>query len=412
MSGVTTDTNSVRFADALATIGMSISRKVTVGDDMQLLVKEIREQSQSCEVLIVNGGLGPTRDDLSAEALAQAFQLNIETNQEALNHVKAWCQRLGTELNTANLKQTLLPEGVDILDNPIGSAVGFSIQKNNCLILFTPGVPSELEAMLEQVIIPLLQKKFPDAQSAIIERIHCFGLGEARLQQKVDDEIKDWPKEVELSFRAGAPTLEIKLTTFNKQDAALKQEYKDKLYDLFGDYIVAEGKLGLADTVVNLLKQNNKRITFAESCTGGKIASMLTEVAGASEVFEAGFVTYSNAIKHRVIGVKTETLQNHGAVSEAVATEMLLGALETSGADYGAAVSGIAGPDGGTKDKPVGTVCIAWGSTENHQSTTLLMPRSRQMFQLMVAATALDLIRRQLSSITHPPHYFARKQIS
>ncbi len=411
MSGVTTDTNSVRFANALAKVGMSISRKVTIGDSLSSLVEEIKQQSSQSDVLIVNGGLGPTVDDLSAEALAKTFNLPLVTHQAALEHVTTWCERLNTQLNDANLKQTLLPEGVELLANPIGSAVGFYIEKNDCLIMFTPGVPSELEAMLDVAILPLLKKKFPKARAANIERIHCFGIGEARFQQKVDDEIKDWPEEIELSFRAGAPTLEIKLTSFSLEHEKLKQQCKQKLYDLFGDYIVSEGETSLAQAVVELLKQKQKHITFAESCTGGKMASLLTEVSGASEVFEAGFVTYSNDIKHKIIQVKTETLEKHGAVSEQVALEMLLGALTQSGSDYGVAVSGIAGPNGGSKEKPVGTVCIAWGSENKHHTTTLLMPRSRLMFQLMVAATGLDLIRRELLNIQTPPQYFGRKVI-
>jgi len=215
MSGVTIDTNSVRFANALSQIGMSIYRKVTIGDDLNLLIKEIREQSLESDVLIVNGGLGPTIDDLSAEALSKAFNLPLIQNQEALSHVESWCTRIKTQLNNANIKQAILPEGVEILANPIGSAVGFSIKENDCLILFTPGVPSELEAMLEVSILPKLKESFPNATTAYIDRLHFFGIGEAGFQQKVDDEIKDWPSHIELSFRAGAPTVEIKLTTFS-----------------------------------------------------------------------------------------------------------------------------------------------------------------------------------------------------
>jgi nicotinamide-nucleotide amidase len=408
MSGVTTDTNSVRFANALSKVGMSIYRKITVGDDLELLIKELQTLSLESDVVIVNGGLGPTLDDLSAKALSLAFDLTLVTNQTAFTHVDAWCKRINTQLNDANLKQTILPEGVDILANPIGSAVGFSIVKNDCLIMFTPGVPSELEAMLELSILPKLKNSFPKSQTAYIDRLHFFGIGEAGFQQKVDDEINNWPNTVELSFRAGAPTVEIKLTTFSTKHQENKDYCKKELMRLFGDYFIGEGNDTLASSLVKALKENNSHITFAESCTGGKMASLLTEVSGASDVFEAGFVTYSNDIKTKIIGVKKETLEKYGAVSEAVATEMLLGALSKSGADYGVAVSGIAGPNGGTEEKPVGTVCIAWGSKEENNCTTLLMPRSRSMFQLMVAASGMDLVRRQLLNIKDAPRYFGR----
>jgi len=411
MSGVTTDSNSAMIAETLAAINMSIYRKVTVGDDMDLLVNEIQHLSKHSDVLMINGGLGPTIDDLTASALAAASSLPLEQHPQALDHVQSWCQRVNAQLSAANLKQALLPRGVGILDNPVGSAVGFSLTLNNCLILCTPGVPSELEAMLDVAIVPLLKKTFPHAKTAIIERLHFFGIGEANLQQKVDDEIKNWPKSVELSFRAGAPTLEIKLTIFSQEHVAAQQQCKQWLYDLFGDFIVAEGKDTLASALVSLLKTNNKKITFAESCTGGKMASLLTEVSGASEVFEAGFVTYSNDIKTKIINVSQETLEQYGAVSEPVTKQMLLGALQKSAADYGVAVSGIAGPDGGSKEKPVGTVCIAWGTSTKNQSCTLLVTRPRKMFQLMVAATGFDLIRRHILELNHEAPYFKRLQV-
>ncbi len=408
MSGVTVDTNSVRFAKALDEIGISIERRVTIGDDMDVLIKELREQSQACDLLIVNGGLGPTLDDLSAEALGKAFDLPIEQHPEAYEHVSTWCERIKTPLNDANLKQCMLPKGVNILANPIGSAVGFSIIKNDCVILFTPGVPYELEVMFEASIIPLLQSAFPNTKNPFIDRLHFFGIGESGFQQKVDDEITDWPNNVELSFRAGTPTVEVKITTFDPSHQADKDYCRKRLMDLFGDFYIAEGENTLASAMVSLLKEKGLSITFAESCTGGKIASMITEVAGASEVFNAGFVTYSNEIKHSMLGVENQLLIDHGAVSEPVAMQMLEGALKNSGADYGIAVSGIAGPGGGSEEKPVGTVCIAWGNLQKKQVRTLLMPRSRSMFQLMVAATGLDLVRRQILGIDSEPRYFGR----
>jgi len=412
MSGVTSDTNSTRMAHALSTLGISIHRKVTVGDDITLLIEALQNQSQNSNVLIVNGGLGPTVDDLSVEAAAKAFDLSIKKHPDAFSHVQNWCKRIHAELNQANLKQSYLPEGADILANSIGSAVGFSLVQNNCLILFTPGVPSELEAMLDNAILPKLKVKFPNITQAYIERLHFFGIGESRFQQTVDDKITDWPEEVTLSFRAGSPTLEVKLTSFHKSHASIKDACRKQLFNLFGDYFITEGNSTLAEALVKLLKENNKRITFAESCTGGKMASLLTEVSGASQVFDAGFVSYSNTIKNQLLNVKLETIEQHGAVSEKVVNEMLLGALKLSQADYGIAVSGIAGPDGGSDEKPIGTVCFAWGSPNDYQSCTFLMPRSRKMFQLMVAATGFDLIRRKICNIEEAPIYFGRKRLS
>lgn len=412
MSGTTADTNSAMMANKLFAIGHTIDRKVTIGDDFDLLVQEINQLSKESDVLIINGGLGPTVDDLTAKALGKASNRNLVEHPEALLHLKSWCKKLGVSLNDANLKQAILPEAIEILENLTGSAVGLKLTHNQCLILCTPGVPSELNTMLDVAVTPIIENSFPNPHKPFIDHLQCFGIGEATFQQKVNDTYPNWPKEVELSFRAGAPCLEIKLTTFRAEDDALKQKCKDDLYHLFGDYFIAEGKQSIAQMLVTLLQLNKKKITFAESCTGGLMASMITEVSGASTVFEAGFVTYSNSIKTSLLGVKTKTLEQFGAVSPQVAQEMLSGALAKSKADYGIAVSGIAGPEGGSEEKPVGTVCIAWGSLEENHQITLLMPRSRKMFQIMVAATGFDLVRRLILNIDSTPRYFARKLIN
>ncbi|MBL4867773.1 MAG: CinA family nicotinamide mononucleotide deamidase-related protein [Pseudomonadales bacterium] len=408
MSGVTIDSNSAMMAEKLSSVGLTLFRKVTIGDEIDVLIDEMEVLSRSSDVIIVNGGLGPTIDDLTAEAVGNLIDKPIVEHVKAMQHLDQWCKARGLALNEANKKQAFLPEGAVIIDNALGSAVGFSVVWNDCFIICTPGVPSELRVMLDQEIIPLLQKRFPHSSAPSITRLQFFGLGESTLQQTIVDTFPDWPKEVDVSFRAGAPTLELKLTTYDESHAALKQQWKDKLLSLVGDCVVGEGSTTLQKEVVALLAEHNKSVTTVESCTGGLIASTLTEVPGASAVFEAGFVTYSNEMKEKLVGVSAKVLQTCGAVSEEVVREMLDGGLKISGADVGVAVSGVAGPDGGTVAKPVGTVWIAWGSDQAMYSQRLLVRWERKMFQVMTAAIALDLIRRLLLGIEASPGYFAR----
>jgi len=409
MSGVTLDSNSSLIAQKLAPLNRQVAAKVTIGDDFALLCAELDRLAGLADVLIVNGGLGPTSDDLTAEALATVAGVPLQENPEALAHLEAWCGRRALALNAANRKQALLPAGAVIVPNAVGSAVGFRLRHRGCEIVCTPGVPSELRQMLDEAIVPWLAAEFPSSERVVITRLQLFGIGESSLQQRITDEFPDWPAHIELGFRAGAPTLELKVSSFRSEDEADRVACEQRLQAMFAEHIIGTGDTSLQRRVVELSVAAGKRLATAESCTGGLIAALLTEVPGASQAFDAGFVTYSNRIKECVLGVAADTLASHGAVSEAVVREMAQGALVRSGADYAVAVSGVAGPDGGTPDKPVGTVWIAWGSAARLRACELWFPVARKLFQTMVAATALDLLRRELLGIETEPRYFRER---
>jgi nicotinamide-nucleotide amidase len=226
----------------------------------------------------------------------------------------------------------------------------------------------------------------------------------------ISDALNDWPAEVELGFRAGAPQMEIKLSINRASAAPAQQRCRQQLQQLFGDHIIGEGDTLLAQRVLELLRERGETLTTAESCTGGLIASMLTRIPGASDAFHAGFVTYANDIKHSVLGVDQDILASQGAVSEPVVRQMAAGAMERSGADYAIAVSGVAGPDGGSEDKPVGTVWLAWGRRGDIRTSCLYWPVERGLFQTMIAAAGLDMIRRTLLGIDLEPRYFSQRR--
>ncbi len=410
MSGDTVDSNSALIAQRLGEAGIGVYRKVTVGDDAALLTAELAAMSASADVVIVNGGLGPTIDDLTAQILASVAGVSLQENPQAVAHLRQWCERRNLQLNAANLKQALLPEGANIVDNPIGSAVGFAMTLGACRVICTPGVPGELAAMLDAIVMELAAR-LPHRAERNMLRLQTFGLGESTAQQIISDAVPDWPHNVELGFRAGAPQMEIKLGITSAAASGAQQRCRAQLERLFGDHIIGEGDITLAQKVLQLLRERGATLTTAESCTGGLIASMLTRVSGSSVGFHAGFVTYSNAIKQSVLGVSAQTLARHGAVSEEVVREMALGALKRSGADYAIAVSGIAGPDGGTPDKPVGTVWLAWGSREHLLTRGLCWPVERTLFQTMIAAGGLDMMRRTLLGIDEEPRYFSQRRV-
>ena len=410
MTGDTLDSNSAMMAKLCLDMGIQVSYKATVSDDLDQLVNEITRLSSSADILIVNGGLGPTSDDLTAEALAIAMGVALEEHPTALKHLHEWCEKRNYKLSQANRKQALLPKGVDIIANENGSAVGFMTRLNHCLVFCTPGVPHELKTMMVQEILPQLSEKLPNTQQTKRVRFRVFGYGESNLQELITKTFPNWPKPLELGFRASMPLLELKLKVDHEADHQLLNDWQAHIKALIGAHIVTDDNRTLAKVVVDLLAQQHKTITLAESCTGGKIASLITEVSGASSVFEAGFVSYSNTIKTKILDVSEKDLLEQGAVSETVVRQMLTGALKASGADVGISVSGIAGPHGGTEDKPVGTVFLAWGSLNSMQARAFYFPGNRLFFQQIVSALALDLIRRDLLKIKEAPIYFTERK--
>ena len=406
MSGDTVDSNSSRIALALGAHKIGVGKKITVGDDPELLSDSLMDLCASADVVIINGGLGPTEDDLTAELVAAVAGQALVNHPRAIEHLEEWCERRGLELNASNLKQALLPEGADLVANPIGSAVGFALEVNGALVITTPGVPVELTAMLPEICDRIATRV--GAGRAFIRRLQTFGIGESTIQELVNARTDDWPNGVTLGFRSGLPQLELKLQV---DDASLldnRDDAENLLHELIGDHIIGYDDEQLAMSLQRALLDRQMSVTAAESCTGGLIASLITREAGSSQVFGSGFVTYSNTAKHSVLGVPEASLDQHGAVSEPVVLAMLAGALERSGSDIGIAVSGIAGPGGGSDDKPVGTVWLAWGTKAHHRAIRLQVPGSRERFQILVAAIGLDIMRRQVLELPPIPHYIQR----
>ncbi|MFT7108732.1 MAG: nicotinamide-nucleotide amidase [Psychrobacter glaciei] len=408
MTGDIIDTNSIKVADALMPLGIVLQRKVVVGDKLTTLVNEIQTLSESADVLIINGGLGPTIDDLTAQALAEVVQQPLQIHQQAMTELAAWCERRNYPLNEPNKKQAMLPAGVDIVSNETGSAPGFRIHHNHCEIICTPGVPSELDRMLQTGIVPLL-KDLTSNEYTQVQKYQVFGLGESAVQKMLEEAFPQWPEKIELGFRAAFPMLEVKLTVRSKEGVDGLAAWMKNVEATLGGHIIANGNTHLPEQLVKLLIIKNKTLALAESCTGGLIASKITSVAGSSQVFEAGIVSYSNSIKQKVLAVKSDTLLTYGAVSEKVVIEMANGIFKISGSDYAIAVSGVAGPGGGSEEKPVGTCWIAWGTQDKLKTQKLFFPGSREYFQQYIATAALDLIRRDLLEIKEAPWYFSKR---
>ncbi len=406
MSGDTVDSNSAYVAQSLRDLGLVPYVKKVVGDDLSLLVASIRELSAISDVLIVNGGLGPTLDDLTALALSQAIGSELVRNTDAMQHLEAWATPRGFMLTESNLKQADLPETCEVVDNPKGSAVGFRCLFDDCLIICTPGVPTEFKTMVEQQVLPLVKQHGGLHASSKITRLRLFGITESGLQDIVNQDFPEWPAEVDLGFRVQLPVIEVKFTSIGSELDALNTEWANKFRTRFSDYVIGENGTRLTEALNRALLENGKTLVTAESCTGGGIAAGITSEPGSSDVFAGGFVTYSNAMKQAQLSVTEAILAEFGAVSEPVVRQMAEGALSASEANIAVAISGIAGPGGGTAEKPVGTVWIAWGGTGDIKARKFFLPMPRLAFQRTATAISMDLLRREVLGLVTDVDYF------
>jgi len=410
MSGDTIDSNSAFIAKALLEVGLEVQKKTTVGDNLALLIHEISTLSQNADILIINGGLGPTQDDLTALAISQACHLPISTHQEAKVHIEQWCLARRMKSNAANLKQAELPLGAMIFPDAPGSAPAFYCVYKGCLIIATPGVPSELKHITHCNILPFIQNQFAIKASEPWKKIGLIGMGESRLQEQINNDFSAINRTIDIGFRADFPTLEFKYRAKAPFTGNNPEFLKDEatLLNFLNPYIFSMQQQSIAEATIKILYSNNKTLGTAESCTGGLIASMLSQVSGASDVFMGSIVSYSNEVKTELLHVANHQLITQGAVSEATAQSMLTGLLSQIKSDLGIAVTGIAGPSGGSEEKPVGTVWIAWGSKELNNCVGLHIPFPRQSFQSLVSAIALDLIRRFTLNECDAPEYLQR----
>ena len=399
-SGALVDSNSAYIAEKLEQEGVAVTRHISVGDDLDDLVNTMTEISQRVDVAVVTGGLGPTTDDLTSEAAAKAAGVKCEMDQKALQEIKDFFKKRQWPFSKSNAKQALLPKGCTTLDNPVGTAPGFQIKIGKCQFFCVPGVPPEMKRMLSQQVLPRIVDMQGDTrQYYMIRNISTFGLGESKVGEAVADVVKAVPG-VKLGLRSWFPEIHVKLYAQGENQSQLT-ELLDKatawVTEKMGNKVLSIEGRHMPQVVAELLLSKDATIALAESCTGGLIANWMTDIAGSSGYFLFSGVTYANEAKMDVLGVPKATLEQHGAVHEETAKAMAEGARRVAGSTYGLATSGIAGPDGGTDEKPVGTVCIGLATPTETIGRRLHFPfGKRLMNKTIFAVTALNMLRKEL----------------
>lgn len=402
-SGALVDSNSAHIARKLENRGVEVVQHLAVGDDLAQLVAIFNEISGRSDIAVVTGGLGPTDDDLSMEAAATAAGTRLILNEQALADLHAIFKRLNRPVLPSNRKQAMLPETAEMLSNPIGTAPGFAITIGRCRFFFMPGVPPEMKRMLDEQVLPrIAAMRGNDRACSLIKNISTFGLPESLAAEHLLGFTDAFP-EVKLGFRAKFPEIHIRLYLRGEDEARLASRMDEAaawVCGKMGNKVFSLGAESMEAVVGGLLVREHATLAVAESCTGGLVSHLLTNVPGSSDYFLFTGVTYSNDAKIDVLGVDPQTLDKRGAVSPETAREMAEGARRLSGATFGLSTSGIAGPGGGTPDKPVGTLCVGLATPQGSRGMTFHFPFGRRRMKKKVfAIAALDQLRRCLLEV-------------
>lgn len=401
VQGLITDTNSAWISTRLASIGVPVDYHTSVADDLEHLEQAVKLAASRSGVVIVAGGLGPTADDITREAIARAAGRPLVLHQPSLDYISGLFASWGHEMAENNRSQAFLPEGAEVIPNGSGTAPGFALEIDRARVLVFPGPPHELHTMMDEFGLPYLKKLRTSPQVLRVRLIHCFGPGESQIDQEIRH-LMPANRNPNVGLLVSNYVITVKIAGHAPTEVevdALIAETEREVRDLLGEVIFGTDDETMPVAVARELMKRNLTIALAESCTGGLIAGMLTEVSGISRSFLAGVVSYSDEAKRGILGVPAELLEKHGAVSEAVVRAMAQGVRELTGADLALSVTGIAGPTGGTPEKPLGLVYIALVDAGEAEVRRCNFHGSRERIRVRTALTALDMVRRRAMSL-------------
>jgi nicotinamide-nucleotide amidase len=396
--GQITDTNTQWIGTQLTDIGIRPVRKTSVGDNKQHILDAFKEASQRVQVVIVTGGLGPTRDDITKHTFCEYFGTELEINQEALALVTSFFAKRGRTMTELNIQQAALPRNCTYIPNLWGTAPGMWFEQDNVVYVSLPGVPYEMKNLMEHEILPRLKAKF---STTIIQHksIRTIGIGESFLAETIAEWESALPEHIKLAYLPHFGQVRLRLTGTGADEILLNQQLQEqvtKLLPLIQEYVFGFDLDELETVIGGLLIENHATLATAESCTGGFVASRITAIPGSSRYFEGSVVSYSNAVKVNVLGVSQQTLDEFGAVSEQTAREMAEGARKALNTTFAIATTGIAGPDGGTPEKPVGTVWIACATPDETFTQLLTLRNDRKINIELTSSYALNLLRKTI----------------
>lgn len=397
--GQIVDTNSVSIAKRLNAAGITVEEKLSIGDDAEQIATTLKRAHTQSQIVIITGGLGPTKDDITKHTLARIFSSQLIENKAVAEHVKKMLAVRGIAFNALNRSQAMVPECCTVLFNHHGTAPGMWFEEGDHVTISLPGVPFEMEHLMEDEVMPRLKAHY-SLHANIHRTMITSGIAESILAERIAEWEDALPKGVKLAYLPSPNIVRLRLSTYDSKDGVAARneidELFNQLYKIIPDNIVGYEDASVQQLVHQLLTERGKTLAVAESCTGGTIASRFTAMAGSSAYFLAGVVAYANEAKRDILGVNYDDIMRYGAVSEQVARQMAEGAQRITGADYAIATTGIAGPTGGTTQKPVGTVWIAVATPQGTIATLRPSGTDRSQIINRASAYAIEMLYKEL----------------
>ena len=394
--GQVVDTNSCFIGRKFGDCGIRIIERCSIGDDAETIIATLDRVLPTTDIVVITGGLGPTKDNLTKHTLARYFGCELVRDQATYQFVEQMLARRGIEFNELNKAQALVPDGCTVLPNRNGTAPGMWFDTTDGKVVVSlPGVPFEMEELITDNVIPRLIERF-ELRTNVHKTIITFGMAESVMAATIADWEDALPKQLHLAYLPNAKGIRLRLSCYDverEEGLLMINKAFSELERIIPDYIMGYEDASVAEEVAKMLCERGATLAVAESCTGGRIASTFTSMAGASEYFLCGVVSYANSAKQNLLGVRSETLEQHGAVSRQVAEQMAEGVRQTAGSDYAIATTGIAGPSGGSDAKPVGTVWIAIASPKGTVSRKMTYGRIRTQNIERASTTAINLLR-------------------
>jgi nicotinamide-nucleotide amidase len=406
--GDTVNTNATWMAARLTAVGVHVQQVLTIGDSHSQIMDALQSSTGVADLLLITGGLGPTRDDITKAALAAMAGCGYRLDEDVLHFVKTMFERRGLTFSPSNREQAMVPEAAETLFNRMGTAPGLWMTFGRCDVAVMPGVPSEMKYLMDHEVMPRVLERLDGKAAYEVSYMHTYGISESQLADEVIGDTDHLTSEnVLLAYLPGQGGVTLRVSSFAETPVQARHQARpliDYLISRAGDHIFSlEPDASLARTVVGMLKDRGLKIATAESCTGGLLASAITDIPGSSAVIDGGLIAYANRIKESELQVPTSTLDTNGAVSAQTALAMAESVASNYGADIGVSTTGIAGPDGGTPEKPVGTVWIGYWSKDIHFATLARLFRDRDGNRMRSVGIALDIVRRQLDGIDRLP---------
>jgi nicotinamide-nucleotide amidase len=399
LNGHTVDTNAAYLSGELFSIGIPVAGVYTVGDDISSILRAMNLAAGDADVILTTGGLGPTDDDITRQVFAKFLGRELQFHEELFEKIEDFFVRRDLKMPEKNRIQAYIPAGAKAIANDVGTAPGIMAEVKDKLFFVMPGVPSEMKKMFKESVLPEL-KRFGQGQAVAVKKLKCFGAGESTIAEMLGDMMMRGRNPlINCTVSCGVVTLHIIAEAEDKAKALKMAEDDEKrLRGILGELIYGTGEQSLGEVVGQGLARQHKTIATAESCTGGLLAELITDIPGASRYFLQGLVTYSNIAKIKELGVPAELLEKYGAVSEEVASVMSRGMRKTAGTDFAIGITGIAGPSGGSEQKPVGLVYISLDCGHGCETERFIFSGDREFIRLRAAQTALNMVRLKLKT--------------